>query len=114
MGCGNSSLEADLKAAEQGDAEAQFNLGLMYENGKGVRRDYAEAMKWYRKAAEEGFAAAQYMLGLVYEKGEGVPENDVAAYVWHSVAVASGVGSALKDRDRVSANSRRPRSTGAR
>ncbi len=41
-------------AAEQGDASAQYNLGIMYINGKGVPQDYAEAVKWYRLAAEQG------------------------------------------------------------
>ena len=42
--------------AEQGDAEAQYNLGVMYDNGQGVAQDYAEAVKWYRRAAEQGDA----------------------------------------------------------
>jgi len=46
------------KAAEQGDAEAQYNLGVRYANGEGVPEDYKEAVKWFRKAAEQGFAAA--------------------------------------------------------
>jgi hypothetical protein len=47
--------------AEKGDAEAQFYLGVMYENGNGVLKDYTEAVKWYRKAADQGAAAAQHM-----------------------------------------------------
>ena len=56
MGCPKDYAEAVKwyrKAAEQGDAEAQFNLGLMYADGEGVPKDYAEAVKWYRKAAEQ-------------------------------------------------------------
>ena len=54
----------ELKAlADQGDAEAQNNLGLRYYNGEGVTKDYAEAVKWYRKAAEQGHAEAQFNLG---------------------------------------------------
>ena len=45
------------KAAEQGDAAAQYNLGVIYYNGEGVTQDYAEAVKWYRKAAEQGYAS---------------------------------------------------------
>ena len=52
------------KAAEQGDAKAQFNLGVMYDKGQGVMRNYAEAAKWYRKAAEQGDADAQRNLDL--------------------------------------------------
>ena len=52
------------KAAEQGDAAAQHNLGVMYDSGQGVTQDYAEALKWYRKAADQGDADAQQNLGL--------------------------------------------------
>ena len=51
--------------ADQGHAEAQFNLGLMYSNGRGVPQDYAAAVSWYRKAADQGDAAAQFNLGLM-------------------------------------------------
>ena len=87
--------------AEQGDAEVQYNLGLMYANGDGVRRDYAEAIKWYRKAAEQGHANAHRSLGVVYDNGYGVPEDDVAAYAWFSVAAASGNDMARKNRDSI-------------
>ena len=52
--------------AEQGNADAQNNLGFMYENGNGVLQDFAEAAKWYRLAAEQGLAWGQYNLGLMY------------------------------------------------
>ena len=58
--------------AEQGDADAQFHLGVMYESGQGVLRNDAEAIKWYRKAAEQDDAVAQFNLGIMYAKGEGV------------------------------------------
>ena len=51
--------------AEQGHAEAQFQVGFMYSVGRGVPEDDAEAVKWYRKAAEQGNAAAQYNLGAM-------------------------------------------------
>ena len=57
--------------AEQGVTVAQFELGLMYENGQGVQQDYSEAKKWYRKAAEQGHAGAQVFLGMVYYRGQG-------------------------------------------
>ena len=57
------------KAAEQGDADAQYNLGVMYDAGQGVPQDYAAAVSWYRKAAEQGYAGAQYNLGVMYERG---------------------------------------------
>ena len=60
------------KAAEQGHAGAQYNLGLKYARGEGVPKDDAEAVSWYRKAAEQGHAGAQFNLGLMYARGEGV------------------------------------------
>ena len=55
-----------LPLAEQGDAAAQYNLGLMYYTGQGVPQDYKEAVKWYRLSAEQGDATAQYNLGVMY------------------------------------------------
>ena len=66
-------------AAEQGDADAQFNLGVMYANGEGVPENDAEAVKWYRLAAEQSHADAQFKLGVMYDLGNGVPENDAEA-----------------------------------
>jgi hypothetical protein len=74
------------KAAEQGNARAQQNLGLMYYSGQGVPQDYKEAAKWFRKAAEQGNARAQYSLGLMCAKGQGVPQNYVRAYAWVNLA----------------------------
>ena len=79
------------KAAEQGHASAQFNLGNMYANGRGVPQDRQQALAWYRKAAEQGDASAQYNLGLMYANGEGVPPNYSLAYTWISVAIARGI-----------------------
>ncbi len=85
--------EAALKEcrplAEQGDAAAQYNLGVMYYGGYGVPQDYAEAVRWYRKAAEQGNAPAQYNLGVMYHTGQGVPQDYVYAHMWYNVAVAS-------------------------
>ena len=67
-----SDFRQTLQLAEQGNAEAQFSLGLMYDNGQGVRQDYAEAFRWYRKAAEQGLVQAQTDLGNGYAQGQGV------------------------------------------
>ncbi len=75
--------------AEQGDAAAQYNLGVMYYGGYGVPQDYAEAVKWYRKAAEQGNAPAQYNLGVMYHTGQGVPQDYVQAHMWYNLVVAS-------------------------
>ena len=52
--------------AEQGDADAQFNLGFMYHRGQGTPQDYAQAIKWYRAAVEQGDVEAQYTAGKMY------------------------------------------------
>lgn len=77
------------KAAEQGHAQAQFNLGMLYYNGEGVPQDYQEAVKWHRKAAEQGDASAQGYLGVMYEKGRGVPQDFVRAHMWYNVGAAA-------------------------
>ncbi len=69
------------KAAEQGDADGQFKLGVRYERGEGVPKDYAQAVLCYRKAAEQGDAVAQQTLGTMYEDGKGVPQDYVLAYM---------------------------------
>lgn len=78
------------KAAEQGNAEAQWRLGWIYEDGEGVPQDYAEAAVWYRKAAEQGNAEAQWRLGTVYDRGEGVPQDYSQAAVWYRKAAEKG------------------------
>ena len=82
------------RLAEQGDAEAQFHLGVMYESGQGGLRNDAEAIKWYRKAAEQGDAVAQFNLGIMYAKGEGVSQNDAEAAQWYRLAADHGLAGA--------------------
>ncbi len=67
-------------AAEQGNANAQFNLGYMYCNGQGVDPNYVESFKWYKFAAEQGNANAQYNLGVMYGNGHGVEQSYVEAF----------------------------------
>jgi len=78
------------KAAEQGDAQSQHNLGVMYAIGQGVPEDDAEAVKWFRKAAEQGCAEAQHKLGVMYANGKGVPEDDAEAVKWYRKAAEQG------------------------
>ncbi|MGH8710942.1 MAG: tetratricopeptide repeat protein [Burkholderiales bacterium] len=80
--------------ADQGDARAQTNLGLMYQRGEGVARDDAEAVKWYRKAADQGFVTAQFNLGYMYSKGIGVANDDTKAVKWYRKAADQGHASA--------------------
>jgi uncharacterized protein len=80
---------AQIKArAETGDARAQGFVGFSYAQGRGVAKDLAEAVKWYRKAADQGDATAQFNLGNMYAKGLGVPRDDVRAYMWWLIAEA--------------------------
>ena len=86
---------ADLRArAEAGDAEAQYNLGMMYGNGRGVPQDDIEAVAWFRLAAEQGHAPAQNNLGVMYSEGEGVPQDDAEAVAWFHRAAEAGEASA--------------------
>ena len=85
------------KAADQGDAEAQYDLGLCYELGSGVPKDEVEAVKWYRKAAEQGNADAQYLLGSCYAEGTGVKMDEVEAVKWYRKAAEQGNASAQSD-----------------
>jgi hypothetical protein len=76
--------------AEQGDAESQFRLGSIYFYGRGVPRDYAEAVDWYRKSAEQSNAKAQDALGFVYFRGEGVPQDYSEAVRWYRKSADRG------------------------
>jgi TonB family protein len=85
-----SALRLWRPLAEQGNARAQNNLGVMYENGKGIPEDVAEAIKWYSLAAEQGYAGAQNNLGLIYAIGRGgAPQDQLRAYMWFSLAAQS-------------------------
>ncbi len=84
---------------EQGFANAQFALGLMYAVGQGVPQDYAAALKWFRRAAERDFAGGQHFLGTMYADGLGVPRDYVEAHKWFNIAAARSVASAAVDRD---------------
>ena len=78
------------KVADRGDAEAQFKLGLMYQEGQAVPSSDVEAIKWYMKAAVQGHAGAQYNLGLIYDEGESVPQNNTEAVKWYQKAAEQG------------------------
>ena len=82
--------EEFLKTAEQGDAGAQYYLGLMYYNGQGVAQNYQAAGWWWRRAAEQGGVAAQHYLGVMYYNGEGVVRDYAAAAQWNRQAAVQG------------------------
>ena len=94
-----AALKEFKKAAEKGEASAQFYLGTMYYNGKGVLQNDAKAVVWYTKAAEQGEASAQFNLGNMYGKGEGVPQDYKIAYILFNIAASKGDDSAVINRD---------------
>src|ERR1043165_9947716 len=90
-----SDFNAIKTKAEKGDAKAQTELGQIYEVGQGVKQDYAEAVKWYRKAAEQDYDEAENLLGDMYAGGLGVPnhseaELDKEAANWYRKAAEQG------------------------
>ncbi|MGR8980281.1 MAG: tetratricopeptide repeat protein [Gammaproteobacteria bacterium] len=93
------AVELWLAIAEKGDSTAEYSLGQMYEQGKGVEQDYQEAFKWYRLSAEQGNARAQYNLGGMYEKGQGVSRDYIRAYMWYDLAAIQGLHVARSNRD---------------
>ena len=76
--------------AENGDADAQYNLGIMYRKGEGVPQDYKEAVRLYRLAAEQGLADAQNNLANRYYYGEGVNKDIVYAHMWKNISASNG------------------------
>ena len=81
---------AALKAAEQGNIDAQFNLARMYSDGEGVAKDSTKAFEWYSKAAELGLSKAQFNLGWMYFRGDGVTEDAAKAAEWWRKAAEQG------------------------
>ncbi len=79
------------KGAQQGVADAQYQLGRAYEKGEGAARDYKQARAWYSKAADQGYGLAQHSLGSMYMLGKGGEMDPVAAYMWLSLAVNNHV-----------------------
>jgi len=86
-----ADLSRLLQKAGSGDREAQFRLGLAYDTGIGVKRDYGQAADWYRKAANSGNPGAQNNLAGLYSRGLGVPQSDVEAFRWYMRAPQSAI-----------------------
>jgi TPR repeat protein len=84
------SVKELFSLAEQSDAEAQYNLGVRYENGRGVRKNQQKAFWWWRVAAEHGHPQAQYNLGSMYDNGHGVPQSSQLAVRWYRRSAAQG------------------------
>ena len=78
------------KAAEQGDADGQYDLAVAYRVGRGVPQDYVEALSWYRKAAEQGDSRAQVAVGEAYDTALGVRQDRAQALEWYRKAAEQG------------------------
>jgi uncharacterized protein len=87
--------------AAQGNAIAQFNLGVLHDTGRGVWQDHAAAARWYRLAAKQGHAAAQFNLGGLYFEGQGVAKDMVRASLWFTLAAIAGFDGASRNRNTV-------------
>ncbi len=84
------SLEDLRKLADQGDPDAQWQMGVRYHDGEGVPQDDTQAVRWFQRAAEQGNVAAQGALGAYYWRGRGVPADLSKAYFWSAIAMAQG------------------------
>ena len=84
-------------------AEAQFNLGVMYQQGYGTRKDFKEAARWFREAAQQGIVQAQTNLGVMYVMGLGVPRDMVYAHMWLNISASSGSADGQRGRDMAAA-----------
>ena len=85
-----AALQEFRPIAVQGNALAQFYLGIIYDNGEGVPIDYKEALKWYRLASDQGDTRAQFKIGMLYEFGQGVPQDYKEAVKWYRLAADQG------------------------
>ncbi|WP_292965235.1 tetratricopeptide repeat protein [Nitrosomonas sp.] len=90
-----------LEKAKKGNADAQYQLGILYLTGKGTLQDFSEASKWFISAAEQNHPLAQYELGLLYQIGQGVEMDNEKSYMWLNLAAAAGIEQAALARDKV-------------
>ena len=88
-----TALQEWKPLAERGDADAQYNLGVMFKQGNGVPQDYKQAAKWYRRAADQGNSRAQVALGEMIQTGIGVPQDYKQAAKWYRLAAEQGQAS---------------------
>jgi len=89
-----TAIAAWQPLAEEGHADGQYGMGLLYANGFGVPMDDAQALKWYGLAADQGHALAQCNLAVMHANGWGVPQSDEEAFKWYSLAAEQGVTTA--------------------
>ncbi|WP_323660234.1 tetratricopeptide repeat protein [Aliarcobacter butzleri] len=85
-----TALQIFEELSYKNNAKAKYNLGVMYENGYGVKQDYLKAKEWYEKAAAQNYASAQYNIGILYYNGYGVKQNYKKAKEWYEKAADQG------------------------
>ena len=102
---GEILFERKLGEAEQGDAEAQYDVGYRYEKGRGIDEDHELAFSWYQKAAEQGLDKAQYKVGIYYMEGQGVDEDPHKAKDWLQKSANQGYPPAQYQLGKFYANS---------
>lgn len=85
--------------AEQGAPLAQYNLGMLYDQGHGVTQDVKQTIKWYKLAAQKGYVHSQLRLGGMYALGQGTKLNYIQAYIWFSIAELNGNEEARVNRE---------------
>ncbi len=95
------------QAAQSGDAQAQYELGEFYYDGKNAPQDLNKALNYFEQASLQGHAEAQYRLGSMFFRGEGVAANNVQAYIVLKMAAVNGAEDALDMADEVSAKMQR-------
>ncbi len=77
-------------SADEGDAEAQFALGIKFGAGEGAAQDFPQAARWYRKAADQNHRLAQFNLGMMHALGQGMPQDDATSALWMRRAADGG------------------------
>ncbi len=102
----SEAVSACQQAAKGGDAEAQYELGEFYYDGKRTPRDLAQSLQWFEQASLKGHAQAQLRLGNMFFRGEGVPANNVQAYIVLKMAAVNGSDEAMDSADLVAAQMR--------
>lgn len=97
----NMAIEACEQAADNGDLQAQFEMGELYLRGDRVEKDTDEALQWFEMASIKGHPGAQYQLGLMHYQGEGVTRNLPQAYIILKMAAVNGKDEAMDASDQI-------------
>ncbi|AYC34405.1 sel1 repeat family protein [Pseudomonas cavernae] len=100
------ALSTCRQAAQNGDVQAEYELGEFYYDGQRTPRDLSQALNWFEQASLQGHAQAQSRLGMMFFRGEGVPANNVQAYIVLKMAAVNGAEEAMDSADLVAAQMR--------